>query len=264
MRFEYADDRMPVAVTTEGVTYYLAYDQVGSLRIVADSAGDVVKRIDYDSFGNIIEDTAPAFKIPFGFAGGSHDRDTGLVRFGFRDYDPDVGRWTAKDPIGFAGGDTDLYGYVLNDPVNTVDPIGLLSILIGGGGSAVAPTGLEGSAGVVINPGLGENKADIGVFGSIGGGAGINVSADVFVGFVKGGIENVSGTTINANAVIGPISFVFIFNIDTGEFMGLTVGLGPSVTPIAGSITGSFTGTYTLRDLLEDLRDQTYASNPCK
>jgi hypothetical protein len=45
MRFEYADDRMPVAMMTEGVKYYLAYDQVGSLRIVADSAGNVVKRI---------------------------------------------------------------------------------------------------------------------------------------------------------------------------------------------------------------------------
>jgi hypothetical protein len=47
------------------------------------------------------------------------------VRFGCRDYDPDVGRWTAKDPIGFSGGDTDLYGYVLNDPINLVDPLGL-------------------------------------------------------------------------------------------------------------------------------------------
>jgi hypothetical protein len=36
-----------------------------------------------------------------------------------------VGRWTAKDPIFFAGGDTDLYGYVLNDPVNLIDPSGL-------------------------------------------------------------------------------------------------------------------------------------------
>jgi RHS repeat-associated protein len=128
MRFEYADDRTPVAVTTEGVTYYLAYDQVGSLRVVADSAGNVVKRIDHDSFGNIIADTNEAFKIPFGFAGGLHDRDTGLVRFGLRDYDPDVGRWTAKDPIFFAGGDTDLYGYVLNDPVNLIDPSGLIDI----------------------------------------------------------------------------------------------------------------------------------------
>ena len=85
----------------------------------------MVKSIDYDSFGNIIADTNEAFKIPFGFAGGLHDRDTGLVRFGFRDYDPDVGRWTAKDSIGFAGGDTDLYGYCINDPINLIDPLGL-------------------------------------------------------------------------------------------------------------------------------------------
>ncbi|MEX0729917.1 MAG: RHS repeat-associated core domain-containing protein, partial [Aquisalimonadaceae bacterium] len=46
-------------------------------------------------------------------------------RFGARDYDPQTGRWSAKDPIGFAGGDTNLYGYVLNDPVNLIDPEGL-------------------------------------------------------------------------------------------------------------------------------------------
>jgi RHS repeat-associated protein len=124
MRFEYADARMPVAMTKDGSTYYLTYDQVGSLRIVADTAANVLKRIEYDSFGNIIQDTNPSFAIPFGFAGGLHDRDTGLVRFGYRDYDPDTGRWTAKDPIGFVGGDTDLYGYCLNDPVNFVDPTG--------------------------------------------------------------------------------------------------------------------------------------------
>lgn len=95
------------------------------MRAVTDGAGTLVKRIDYDTFGNIITDTAPAFTVPFGFAGGLHDRDTGLVRFGHRDYDPDTGRWTAKDPILFAGGDTDLYGYVQNDPVNWIDPFGL-------------------------------------------------------------------------------------------------------------------------------------------
>jgi len=115
---------MPVAVEKGSAVYYLSYDQVGSLRAVADSSGNVVKRIDYDLFGNVITDTNTSFNIPFGFAGGLHDQDTGLVRFGFRDYDPDTGRWTAKDPIGFSGGDIDLYGYCLNDPVNWVDPYG--------------------------------------------------------------------------------------------------------------------------------------------
>ncbi len=79
---------------------------------------NVIKPIDYDAFGNVISDSNPEFSIPFGFAGGLQDTDTGLVRFGYHEYDPEAGRWTARDPIGFAGGDTNLYGYVLSDPIN--------------------------------------------------------------------------------------------------------------------------------------------------
>ena len=126
-RFIYADGRMPVSVEVNGTTYYLSYDQVGSLRLVSDASGNVVKRVDYDSFGYVVSDTNPSFSIPFGFAGGLYDGDTGIIRFGARDYDPDTCRWTAKDPILFNGGDSDLYGYCLNDPVNLVDPIGWLA-----------------------------------------------------------------------------------------------------------------------------------------
>jgi len=107
-RFAYADDRTPVAMTAGGAVYYLAYDQVGSLRQVTGSSGNIVKRIEYDSFGNILSDSNPSLTIPLGFAGGLHDRDTGLVRFGYRDYLPEIGKWTAKDPIDFAGGDSNL------------------------------------------------------------------------------------------------------------------------------------------------------------
>jgi len=54
-----------------------------------------------------------------------YDSYTDLVHFGARDYDPETGRWLSKDPILLAGGDTNFYGYVLNDPVNWVDPTGL-------------------------------------------------------------------------------------------------------------------------------------------
>jgi RHS repeat-associated protein len=57
-----------------------------------------------------------------------YDKDTGLVRFGARDDDAEIGRWSAKDPILFAGGDTNLYGYVLNDPINLIDTEGLQSL----------------------------------------------------------------------------------------------------------------------------------------
>lgn len=66
----------------------------------------------------------PGFSQPFGFAGGVLDRDTGLVRFGARDYDPEVGRWMAKDPIRFQGNQANLYVYVQNEPVNNRDPFG--------------------------------------------------------------------------------------------------------------------------------------------
>ncbi len=122
--FEYADGRMPVAMTQNGQKYYLHYDQVGSLRVVSDANGNVVKEITYDTYGNIISDSNPSFKVLFGFAGGLYDPDTKLTHFGYREYDPYTGKWTAKDPIGFAGGDSNLYGYVLGDPVNLVDPTG--------------------------------------------------------------------------------------------------------------------------------------------
>jgi len=86
--------------------------------------GAILQQIDYDVWGHITRDTNPGFQ-PFGFAGGLYDPDTGLTRFGARDYDAEIGRWTAKDPILFDGGDTNLYGYVSNDPVNWIDPEGL-------------------------------------------------------------------------------------------------------------------------------------------
>ncbi len=128
MRFNYADGRLPVSMIKDGSTYFLFYDQIGTLRAVSDSSGNIVKQIDYNAFGSIIADTNPAFTVPFGFAGGLHDRNTGLVRFGYRDYDPAIGRWTAKDPIDFGGGDTNHYGYVINDPVNMIDPEGLFGV----------------------------------------------------------------------------------------------------------------------------------------
>lgn len=61
---------------------------------------------------------------PFGFAGGIYDFDTGLTRFGARDYEAASGRWTTKDPIGFAGNSANLYSYVVGDPINLADSNG--------------------------------------------------------------------------------------------------------------------------------------------
>jgi RHS repeat-associated protein len=117
-------------MTQNNQTYYLHYDQVGTLRLITDINQNIIKEITYDTFGNILQDTNPNFQVPFGFAGGLYDQDTQLVHFGYREYDPYTGKWTTKDPIDFSGGDTNLYGYVLGDPVNLVDPEGLNGLVI--------------------------------------------------------------------------------------------------------------------------------------
>jgi RHS repeat-associated protein len=124
-RFVYgASGTTPEHLIKGGVAYRILTDQVGSVRLVVNAAtGVVVERLDYDAFGNVTMDSNPGFQ-PFGFAGGLYDRDTGLVRFGVRDYDAATGRWTAKDALGIGGG-SNLYAYVGNDPVNAIDPAGL-------------------------------------------------------------------------------------------------------------------------------------------
>jgi RHS repeat-associated protein len=126
-RFVYASRaNAPDYIIRGGATYRLIADHLGSPRLVVDVAtGAVVQRMDYDEFGNVILDTNPGFQ-PFGFAGGLYDQHTRLTRFGARDYDAETGRWTAKDPILFAGGDANLYGYVVNNPVKFTDPTGLM------------------------------------------------------------------------------------------------------------------------------------------
>ncbi len=115
------------ASTTDDVVYRVVTDQVGSVRrLVNVETGAVAASFDYSPFGVLErEDGALAARFPFRFAGGLWDGDTGLVRFGARDYDPRVGRWTAKDPILWGGGQGNLYEYCGSEPVNCADLNGL-------------------------------------------------------------------------------------------------------------------------------------------
>lgn len=56
-----------------------------------------------------------------------YDEKTGLSYYGYRFYVPALGRWLTRDPLGEDGG-INVYGFVGNDPVNTVDPDGLQAL----------------------------------------------------------------------------------------------------------------------------------------
>jgi RHS repeat-associated protein len=128
-RFVFATHaNVPDYMVRNGNTYRIITDQLGSVRSVVDAATGVEQqRMEYDEFGEVVSDTNPGFQ-PFGFAGGLWDRDTRLVRFGARDYDPSRGRWTGLDPLRFAAGQPNLYTYGWSDPINQIDPAGTQAI----------------------------------------------------------------------------------------------------------------------------------------
>jgi RHS repeat-associated protein len=185
------------AMERGGERYYIATDQVGSPRIVTDAAGNVVKTLRYTAWGVTVEDSAPEFELPFGFAGGLADEATGLVRFGFRDYDPASGRWTARDPLLFGGGQANLYAYSANDPVNLRDPLGLFCVgfdaFAGPGGGVKICGTLDGEFSICFEVGFGIGGGlDIEPFSGVAGVADadyVKASLKAKCGLVGAGFE---------------------------------------------------------------------------
>ncbi|MBK6695252.1 MAG: hypothetical protein IPG50_24030 [Myxococcales bacterium] len=120
----YDDAGRLYALRRGGTNYLVGTDEVGTPKIVVDAAGVVALTAEYDAWGVALGGDANTFDIPQGFAGGLRDATTGLVRFGYRDYEPASGRWTARDPMGFSGG-TNLFAYIANAPTLVRDPSGL-------------------------------------------------------------------------------------------------------------------------------------------
>jgi len=121
----------PLAVEQKGRTFFYHADGLGSIVSLTDAKGHVIQSYEYDSFGNM-QHHGGEVKQPYSYTGREWDKELGLYYYRARYYDPVIGRFISKDPIGFAGGDVNLYRYVGNGPVLRTDPTGKIDPLVGG------------------------------------------------------------------------------------------------------------------------------------
>ncbi len=108
--------------TIGGTPLYFIQDHLGTTRSFTDVSGSVTSSLAYDSFGNV---TSGSPSTRYTYTGREGDSDLGLMYYRARWYDPSQGRFVSEDPIGFGGGDINVYAYVVNNPSNLSDPQGL-------------------------------------------------------------------------------------------------------------------------------------------
>jgi len=104
-------------------SHILVFDALGSTLGLLDRSGLLQTEYTYEPFGATTA-TGTASPNPFQYTGRENDA-TGLYYYRARYYSPTLRRFISEDPFGFAGGDINLYAYVLSSPTNFTDPLGL-------------------------------------------------------------------------------------------------------------------------------------------
>ena len=157
----FQDDFIPRARITKDRVYSIMTDYLGTPAEAYDDSGILVWKRELDINGNVMpagkdrygrtmEDIGEKNFIPFRFQGQYEDEETGLYDNRFRYYNPETGQYTQQDPIGLAGGNPTLYGYVY-DTLGEIDPFGLTwkDILDSGLGHHIFPRAIAKKLGIV-------------------------------------------------------------------------------------------------------------------
>lgn len=120
---------LSVTDSATSATHFYGYDGNGNVAgLTKASDGTLTAKYDYDAFGEgLLAEGVFASANPFRFSSKYVDSETDHLYYGLRYYSPQAGRWLSRDPIEEQGG-VNLYGFVGNNPVNLVDPLGLSSV----------------------------------------------------------------------------------------------------------------------------------------
>ena len=120
------------AINPNTEVFYYTKDNLGSVRDLTNGAGELVQRYRYTAYGEttIEKDDGHEFiESPYAFTSRELDQETGFYFYRSRYYDPSTGRFISEDPVGFGGGDPNLYRYVFNNPLRYTDPNGLTTVV---------------------------------------------------------------------------------------------------------------------------------------
>jgi len=147
----------PLALLRSSTTSYYQADGLGSITSLTNSSGTVVNTYTYDAFGKL---TASSGSItnPYRFTGREWDQETSVYYYRARYYAPTLGRFIGQDPIGFKGGDINLYAYVGGNPLGGIDPFGLAGIPPPPGPPPVPVPGAPAGTGWKWNPDPGNRR----------------------------------------------------------------------------------------------------------
>ncbi|MFJ8100488.1 RHS repeat domain-containing protein [Lysinibacillus sp. NPDC096212] len=120
------DGFVPSAKITNDGNYSIICDYLGTPVEAYDEEGNSVWSAELDIYGRVMEFTGEQDFIPFRYQGQYEDMEIGLYYNRFRYYSPSEGMYLQQDPIGLAGGNPTLYGYVSNPNIQ-FDPLGLFT-----------------------------------------------------------------------------------------------------------------------------------------
>jgi RHS repeat-associated protein len=119
----------PANAANPPLVYYIHADHLDAPRIVVDRSDNLRWRWMAEPFGTTAPENNPSglgvFTFNLRFPGQYFDQESGLQDNWHRSYDSTLGRYTAPDPLGLAGGDVSLYSYVNGQPTEYTDPEGL-------------------------------------------------------------------------------------------------------------------------------------------
>ena len=246
----------PLALRIDGRLYTYHTDHMGTPRRLTDGRGRVVWSADYAAFGAadvVVRTIDQAIRFP----GQYFDEETGLHYNRFRYYSPHLGRYISRDPLRHASG-LNLYAYVLNDPVNAADPLGLgFWSSVAKGCAIVAAVAVGVAVTVALAPVAIAAVAALGASAAVA--AAVGTGAAIIAGGVAGGAV---GGGLNAH-IKAPFCLGCIAKgMGKGALIGGIAAVPFALLPLVGTGYAAFAGAGALSGALSYGADYAMGDHP--